>query len=139
MILCFLGYPTLRVSSLLFNYCFTHEQKMSKSQVQRRWTSLTNRFNLPWWIEIKTTLPSCIYFFGPFDNFKEARGLQDGYIEDLVTEKAFGITVEIKQCQPNLLTVFEESDLQKYSDRIDIPHKSTSELQNIGLNFCDAS
>lgn len=112
---------------------------MIKSQVQRRWTSLTNRFNLPWWIEIKTTLPSCIYFFGPFDNFKEAKELQDGYIEDLVTEKVFGITVEIKQCQPNLLTVFEESELQKSSDRIDIPHKSTSELQNIGVNSCDVS
>jgi hypothetical protein len=112
---------------------------MIKSQVQRRWTSLTNRFNLPWWIEIKTTLPSCIYFFGPFDNFKEAKGLQDGYIEDLVAEKAFGITVEIKQCQPDLLTVFEESDLQKSSNHIDIYNKSTSELKKSTLNFCDVS
>jgi hypothetical protein len=99
--------------------------KISKSQVQQWWTSVANRFNLPWWIEIKTTVPSCIYFFGPFDNFREAKRLQDGYIEDLVAEKAFGVTVEVKQCQPKLLTVFDKSKLQKSSNHIDIHNKST--------------
>lgn len=71
--------------------------------------SWIDRPKIPWWLEVRTTLPCCTYFFGPFDSFKEARREQDGYIEDLVAEKAFGITIEIKQCQPTFLTVFEES------------------------------
>ena len=86
-------------------------------------SSLINRHKIPWWIEIRTTLPNCIYFFGPFNNCQEARRSQDGYIEDLVVERAFGITVEIKQCQPNFLTVFEEPSPQEYGDRIDIKHQ----------------
>ncbi|MDJ0591703.1 MAG: DUF1816 domain-containing protein [Pleurocapsa sp. MO_226.B13] len=67
-----------------------------------------NKQKIPWWVEISTTIPRCTYFFGPFDSVKEAKQGQTGYIDDLVQEKAFGITVEIKQCQPTSLTVFEE-------------------------------
>lgn len=75
--------------------------------------SLFNLFPLinkrvPWWVEIRTTMPYCTYFFGPFNSAKEAKQEQTIYIDDLVQEKALGITVEIKQCQPNSLTVFEE-------------------------------
>ena len=69
---------------------------------------LIDRKKNPWWIEIHTSVPGCTYFFGPFNSFKEAKQEQNGYIEDLVQEKAFGITVDIKQCQPTSLTVFEE-------------------------------
>jgi hypothetical protein len=63
---------------------------------------------LPWWIEIRTKLPACIYYFGPFESKKEARLSQHGYIEDLVEEKAQGITVELKKCQPHMLTIYQE-------------------------------
>lgn len=63
---------------------------------------------LPWWVKISTTIPSCIYYFGPFDTFREARLSQTGYIDDLVEEKAQGITVEIKRCRPIEMTIFED-------------------------------
>ena len=69
--------------------------------------SLINQKKIPWWVEIHTTIPRCTYFFGPFDSVKEAKQKQTGYVDDLVQEKAWGITVEIKQCQPTFLTVFE--------------------------------
>lgn len=61
-----------------------------------------------WWVKISTTIPSCIYYFGPFDTFREAQLLRDGYIDDLIEEKAQGITVEIKRCQPVEMTIFED-------------------------------
>ena len=63
---------------------------------------------LAWWIEIRTEIPPCTYYFGPFDSLKEAEISQHGYIEDLVGEKARGITVELKRCQPQMLTISEE-------------------------------
>ena len=72
---------------------------------------------LPWWIEIRTKMPPCIYYFGPFDSLKEARLSQHGYIEDLVTEKAQGITVELKKCQPQMLTICKEFDKQGEYER----------------------
>lgn len=61
--------------------------------------------NYPWWIEISTTIPCCTYYFGPFDDLKEAEINQPGYVEDLIEEKAQGIKVETKRCQPQLLTI----------------------------------
>lgn len=62
----------------------------------------------PYWIEIITQQPSCTYYFGPFHNVVEARELQGGYIEDLVAERAMGISVEIKRCLPTKLTITAE-------------------------------
>ncbi len=70
--------------------------------------SSINQRKKSWWIEIKTATPCCIYFFGPFDGLEEAKQEQPGYVDDLVQEKAVGIKVEIKQCQPTRLTIFEE-------------------------------
>ncbi|MGL5080140.1 MAG: DUF1816 domain-containing protein [Microcoleaceae cyanobacterium] len=61
-----------------------------------------------WWIEVQTTIPFCIYFFGPFVSSSEAKVYQSGYIEDLLQERAKGIKVDVKQCQPKALTIFEE-------------------------------
>ena len=58
-----------------------------------------------WWVEIQTKNPQCTYYFGPFETAVEARGSQDGYLEDLRQEQAQIITVEIKQCQPKELTI----------------------------------
>ena len=62
----------------------------------------------PWWLEIKTAIPCCTYYFGPFLSKKKAKISQYGYIEDLIQEKASGITVEIKQLQPKQLTICED-------------------------------
>ncbi len=57
-----------------------------------------------WWLKIETTVPECIYYFGPFISKKEAEISQYGYIEDLMKEKAHGIVVEIKWMNPKELT-----------------------------------
>ena len=62
------------------------------------------RIGVPWWIEIYTDYPQCLYYFGPFDNKTEARDAQAGFIEDLRQEGAEHFAVEIKQCQPQILT-----------------------------------
>ena len=60
---------------------------------------------LHWWLEIHTKTPQCTYYFGPFETALEARSLQAGYLEDLRQEQAQVITAEIKQCQPQQLTI----------------------------------
>ncbi|MGK7896598.1 MAG: DUF1816 domain-containing protein [Xenococcus sp. (in: cyanobacteria)] len=59
-----------------------------------------------WWVEIQTDNPRCTYYFGPFETAEQARASQDGYLEDLRQEGARIITVEIKQCQPQELTIY---------------------------------
>lgn len=59
----------------------------------------------PWWVEVVTEEPKCLYYFGPFDSYGEALSHQAGYIEDLESESAIGIATTIKQCQPEILTV----------------------------------
>jgi hypothetical protein len=65
----------------------------------------------PYWVEITTQQPYCVYYFGPFDNPSEAKQMQHGYVEDLMAEKAVGINVEIKRCLPTKLTIMEEGSL----------------------------
>lgn len=60
--------------------------------------------NLPWWIEIETREPNCLYYFGPFDEIDEARSSESGYIEDLKSEGAQDIKVQMKRCNPSILT-----------------------------------
>ena len=67
-------------------------------------SSILKPKNQKWWIEIKTTVPQCIYYFGPFNSYQEAEFNQPGYIEDLLKERAIDITVKIKKCQPTNLT-----------------------------------
>ena len=62
-----------------------------------------------WWIKITTNRPFCIYYFGPFSSQDEAAVAQDGYIDDLMSERVDGIDIEIKLDRPLTLTVFEES------------------------------
>ncbi len=59
---------------------------------------------MPWWVEISTAKPSCLYYFGPFDTVEEAEFHKPGYVEDLENEGADGVVVIIKQCQPLILT-----------------------------------
>lgn len=60
------------------------------------------------WVEVTTSDPHCIYYFGPFQNRREAQIACPGYIEDLKSEGNQGIEVIIKHCQPEVLTVFDE-------------------------------
>ena len=78
------------------------------SSIREAWIKL---FLLSWWLEITTTNPYCIYWFGPFDSPLEARLYQSGYIEDLVEEQAEGITIKLQQCQPQVLTICSDSEL----------------------------
>ena len=66
----------------------------------------SNSPEYPWWIEIITTIPLCVYYFGPFESIQEAQLHQKGYVEDLIEENAQEITVEIKRCQPQYLTIY---------------------------------
>ena len=64
---------------------------------------------LPYWLKISTKVPRCIYYFGPFESFSEAKTLQAGYIEDLLEENAQGIHIELEQrSQPENLTIYED-------------------------------
>ena len=70
--------------------------------------SCSEILRLSWWLEVKTVVPPCVYYFGPFSNKKEAKISQYHYIDDLSHKKAHGITVEIKQLQPEELMVYED-------------------------------
>ncbi|MBE9065357.1 DUF1816 domain-containing protein [Leptolyngbya cf. ectocarpi LEGE 11479] len=69
-------------------------------------SNLFSSFSKPWWVEISTSQPRCLYYFGPFDSELEAIQHQEGYIEDLEQEGAQQIDVTVKCCaEPALLTV----------------------------------
>ena len=59
---------------------------------------------LGWWIELYTAQPNCKYYFGPFSSTAEAENSKIGYVQDLETEGATGITVKVKWCKPRQLT-----------------------------------
>lgn len=66
--------------------------------------------NTAWWAKITTNKPRCTYYFGPFQNYDEAKQAYPGYIEDLDGEGAQGIVVVIERCQPEVLTICEEAE-----------------------------
>jgi hypothetical protein len=63
-----------------------------------------------WWVEVTTSQPACLYYFGPFASLKEAVEMRPGYIDDLVAEGAENIISAIKQCWPKELTQWEEDN-----------------------------
>lgn len=77
-------------------------------KVSEMWISGLNFLGQAWWIEIITTEPNCIYYFGPFGNAKEANLATIGYVEDLEDEAAQVIQIQVKRCKPNILTIDEE-------------------------------
>lgn len=74
---------------------------------------------LAFWVEIVTDNPHCTYYFGPFLSDKEADAAQTGYVEDLETEGAEIISLEVKRCKPTDLTIDDE--LGKLPDRQHAP------------------
>jgi hypothetical protein len=71
-------------------------------------TKLVDFIGQAYWIKVTTINPSCTYYFGPFSTVKEAQLAQPGFIEDLENENAKDIKAEIKCCQPQELTIFDE-------------------------------
>ena len=61
-------------------------------------------FALAWWAKIITSQPSYLYFFGPFTSKEEAKSHCTGYREDLESEGASIVTVDIEYCQPTNIT-----------------------------------
>ena len=80
---------------------------LSSEQISSIQHSSDELLRLPWWLEIKTVIPPCTYYFGPFSIEKEARFSQYNYVEDLLKKKAHGITVEVKQLQPKELMIYD--------------------------------
>lgn len=81
--------------------------------------SLLNFFGLAWWVEVKTSAPRCIYYFGPFLTSQEAEFAKAGYVEDIENEGAEGLIVSIQRCKPIDLTVAD--DLGKLGDKGMLP------------------
>lgn len=76
--------------------------------VKELFTGFLQGFSTPWWAEITTSMPQCIYYFGPFQTSSEAKASYPGYVEDLDGEGAQGIVVVIKRCKPDVLTTCDE-------------------------------
>lgn len=66
------------------------------------------QLDFAWWVEIVSEQPHCIYYFGPFISTQEAQVFLPGYVQDIEQEGCQKIWSEIKQCQPQELTLFEE-------------------------------
>jgi hypothetical protein len=81
-------------------------------------TSYLEKTGQAWWVEIVTKKPDCTYYFGPFASHREAQLSQLGYIEDLERERPKLIAIEIKQCQPKELTIFEDKKEEKTNANI---------------------
>lgn len=65
--------------------------------VKELFTGLMERFSTPWWAEITTTKPKCIYYFGLFETSAEAKIACPSYIDDLDSEGVQGFFVIIKR------------------------------------------
>jgi Domain of unknown function (DUF1816) len=75
------------------------------------WTDFLEKIGRAWWIEMITQAPNCTYYFGPFMSPKTALFAQSGYIEDLEREASQIIAINIKRCQPQELTIFEDEEI----------------------------
>jgi hypothetical protein len=83
--------------------------------LKEQFINIFNSLGLAWWVEIITQTPRCTYYFGPFLNQADATKCSKGYVEDLEIEGAIGITLHVKRCKPNVLTIAE--DLGERVDR----------------------
>lgn len=86
----------------------TERQKNASTGMGNWLTGMANQFGLAWWVEVMTSNPHCTYYFGPFISEAEAQQAKPGYIEDLTREGAQGVTVKVKRCKPNQLTVCQD-------------------------------
>lgn len=74
-------------------------------------TTLWENLGLATWIQITTTDPPCLYYFGPFLSQQEAQEHHPQFLQDLQEEGAEGIETQILQCsRPEQLTVDRSQD-----------------------------
>ncbi len=79
-------------------------------QIKEFFLKLLSFMGMAFWVEIQTEHPTCTYYFGPFMTEAEAAIAHKGYLEDLESEAASGIKVQIKRLRPRQLTMFEEKE-----------------------------
>jgi len=82
---------------------------MVTDNMKETYISLLEILGMAIWVEIATDFPRCTYFFGPFANIPDAEEAKYGYIEDLEAEDARGISVTVKRCKPEELTIYDQS------------------------------
>lgn len=99
-------YNKMSIGNLLINRLSSWLQA---EKMKEFLTNMLNFFGLAWWVEIVTENPGCTYFFGPFLTAKEAGIEKDGYLEDLEQEGAKAVSVNIKRCKPQKLTIDREA------------------------------
>ena len=85
-------------------------QTTSPKGISTPFANIYNRLGLAWWVEIKTTVPNCTYYFGPFLTSSEAQSAMPGYIQDLEQENASGIEAVVRRCKPRDLTVCNDDE-----------------------------
>lgn len=102
--------PSLKLFQLIINNFLENTEEFL--------TSYLEKAGMAWWVEIVTKKPDCIYYFGPFVSHREAQLSQLGYIEDLERERPKLIAIEIKQCQPKDLTIFEDEWKEKLDSTV---------------------
>ena len=73
-------------------------------------TSVLKTVGLAFWVEIVTDRPECTYYFGPFDNRKDAEASVPGYVEDLQQEDATVVKSEVKRFRPQNLTIYDDKE-----------------------------
>lgn len=81
-----------------------HNYKKMKNFLTELFKNIVQQY----WIEVTTAKPNCVYYFGPFSTYKEAKLAEPGFIEDLESENAQGIKAEVKRCQPQELTISDQ-------------------------------
>jgi len=72
------------------------------------WLKILQAVGRAFWIEIITENPKCTYYFGPFLNGLEAIAAKAGYVEDLTTEGATILKLEVNRCKPPEMLTIEE-------------------------------
>jgi hypothetical protein len=97
--------PSLKLLQAIINNFLENTEEFFMSYLEKT--------GMAWWVEIVTKKPDCTYYFGPFASHREAQLSQLGYIEDLERERPQLIAIEIKQCQPKELTIFEDEWREK--------------------------
>ena len=57
------------------------------------------------WIRILKNKPGCMYYFGAFNSYSEAKTSKNGYIQDLKKKGAEIVNYKIEQGKPEQLTM----------------------------------
>jgi Domain of unknown function (DUF1816) len=94
---------------IITNFFSSNYQALQTAEIPVRiseyWANSLHFWGRAWWIEISTSQPNCLYYFGPFANSQEAERLMAGYVEDLEGESAQGIKTKVRRCKPDRLTI----------------------------------